>query len=58
MGLSTTALSLTALSILYLIFRDVNVLTGFSFGASSIALVRMSSVLFVHYRLCFPVHTQ
>ena len=38
MGLSTTALSLTALSILYLIFRDVNVLTGFSFGASSIAL--------------------
>jgi K(+)-stimulated pyrophosphate-energized sodium pump len=38
MGLTCTAVSLLCLSILYIIFQDVQPLTGFAFGASSIAL--------------------
>ena len=38
MGLTATAVSLLCLSILYIIFQDVRPLTGFAFGASSIAL--------------------
>ena len=38
MGMTVTALSLLCLSALYLIFQDVAPLTGFAFGASSIAL--------------------
>ncbi|MDA0352996.1 MAG: sodium-translocating pyrophosphatase [Chloroflexi bacterium] len=38
MGLTVTALSLLCLSGVYLVFKDVGPLTGFAFGASSIAL--------------------
>ena len=38
MGVTVTGLSLLSLTILYWIFQDVRPLTGFAFGASSIAL--------------------
>jgi len=38
MGLSVVSLGLLGVSIFYLIFRDPNILFGFGFGASSIAL--------------------
>ena len=38
MGVTVTGLSLASVSILYLLFQDVGALTGFAFGASSIAL--------------------
>ncbi|MEZ4358110.1 MAG: sodium/proton-translocating pyrophosphatase [Eubacteriales bacterium] len=38
MGLSVVGLGALGISVLYLIFKDVTILTGFSFGASSIAL--------------------
>ena len=38
MGITVTGLSILCLSILYLIFQSVQPLTGFAFGASSIAL--------------------
>ena len=38
MGVTATGLSLICLTVLYLIFEDVRPLTGFAFGASSIAL--------------------
>jgi len=38
MGVTVTGLSLLSLSVLYLVFEDVGPLTGFAFGASSIAL--------------------
>jgi K(+)-stimulated pyrophosphate-energized sodium pump len=38
MGVTVTGLSLLSLSVLYLIFQAVGPLTGFAFGASSIAL--------------------
>ena len=38
MGVTVTGLSLACVSILYLLFQDVGALTGFAFGASSIAL--------------------
>jgi K(+)-stimulated pyrophosphate-energized sodium pump len=38
MGITVTALSLLCLSVIYLIFQDYAPLTGFAFGASSIAL--------------------
>jgi K(+)-stimulated pyrophosphate-energized sodium pump len=38
MGITVTAISLLCLTILYLVFQDVQPLTGFAFGASSIAL--------------------
>ena len=38
MGVTVTGLSLLFLSILYLVFQDIQPLTGFAFGASSIAL--------------------
>ena len=38
MGVTATGLSLICLTVLYLVFEDVRPLTGFAFGASSIAL--------------------
>ena len=38
MGVTVTGLSLLCISVLYLLFQDVRPLTGFAFGASSIAL--------------------
>ena len=38
MGMTVVGISLASLAILYLIFQDVQPLTGFAFGASSIAL--------------------
>ena len=38
MGVTVTGLSLLSLSVLYLIFQAIGPLTGFAFGASSIAL--------------------
>ncbi len=38
MGVMATGLSLICLTVLYLVFEDVRPLTGFAFGASSIAL--------------------
>ena len=38
MGVTVTGLSLASVSILYILFQDVGALTGFAFGASSIAL--------------------
>ena len=38
MGVTATGLALICLTVLYLIFEDVRPLTGFAFGASSIAL--------------------
>ena len=38
MGMTVVGISLACLAALYLIFRDVGPLTGFAFGASSIAL--------------------
>lgn len=38
MGLSVVGLGLLGVSVLYLLFNDVNILFGFGFGASSIAL--------------------
>jgi len=38
MGVTVTGLSLLFITLLYLIFQDVGPLTGFAFGASSIAL--------------------
>jgi K(+)-stimulated pyrophosphate-energized sodium pump len=38
MGVTATGLSLLCLTILYIVFEDVRPLTGFAFGASSIAL--------------------
>jgi K(+)-stimulated pyrophosphate-energized sodium pump len=38
MGITATGLSLSCLTVLYLVFQDVQPLTGFAFGASSIAL--------------------
>jgi len=38
MGLTVVGLGLLAVTVLYLIFRDIAVVTGVSFGASSIAL--------------------
>jgi len=38
MGVTVTGLSLASVSLLYLLFQDVGALTGFAFGASSIAL--------------------
>ena len=38
MGMTVVGISLACLAVLYLIFRDVGPLTGFAFGASSIAL--------------------
>ncbi|MCI0885708.1 MAG: sodium-translocating pyrophosphatase, partial [Chloroflexi bacterium] len=38
MGVTATGLSLICLTVLYLLFEDVRPLTGFAFGASSIAL--------------------
>ena len=38
MGISVVGIGLLGVSILYFIFRDINVVAGFGFGASSIAL--------------------
>ena len=38
MGMTVVGISLACLAVLYLIFQDVGPLTGFAFGASSIAL--------------------
>ncbi len=38
MGITVTGLAVVCITILYLIFQDVQPLTGFAFGASSIAL--------------------
>jgi K(+)-stimulated pyrophosphate-energized sodium pump len=38
MGITVVGVGLVGISILFLIFRDANVIAGFSFGASSIAL--------------------
>ena len=38
MGISVVGVGILGVSILYLIFRDANIVAGFSFGASSIAL--------------------
>ena len=38
MGVTVTGLSILCITLLYLIFQDVRPLTGFAFGASSIAL--------------------
>jgi K(+)-stimulated pyrophosphate-energized sodium pump len=38
MGITVTGLSVICLTVIYLIFQDVQPLTGFAFGASSIAL--------------------
>ncbi|MFC1454578.1 sodium-translocating pyrophosphatase [Candidatus Undinarchaeota archaeon] len=38
MGMSVVGLSLLGIGISYLIFRDIQIVTGFAFGASSIAL--------------------
>ena len=38
MGMTVVGISLGSLAVLYLIFQDVGPLTGFAFGASSIAL--------------------
>ena len=38
MGITVTGLSLLCLTVLYMIFQDIQPLTGFAFGASSIAL--------------------
>ncbi|SHI47608.1 sodium-translocating pyrophosphatase [Parasporobacterium paucivorans] len=38
MGLSVVGLGLLGVTIIYLVFKDVTILTGFSLGASSIAL--------------------
>ena len=38
MGMTVVGLSLFSVSVLYLVFQDVQPLTGFAFGASSIAL--------------------
>ncbi|WP_459130001.1 sodium-translocating pyrophosphatase [Guggenheimella bovis] len=38
MGLCVVGLGLLGLSVIYLIFKDLNILTGFSLGASSVAL--------------------
>ena len=40
MGVTVTGLSLICVTGLYLVFEDVQPLTGFAFGASSIALFR------------------
>ncbi|HHY44507.1 MAG TPA: sodium-translocating pyrophosphatase [Firmicutes bacterium] len=39
MGLSVVGLALVGMTILYMIFRDASVVLGFSFGASSLALL-------------------
>jgi len=38
MGISVVGIGLLGITILYLIFEDANILAGFGFGASSIAL--------------------
>ncbi len=38
MGITVTGLSLLCITVLYMLFQDVRPLTGFAFGASSIAL--------------------